>query len=362
MEKKTAINGSLIEFGNLEESAFAELLRTKYSEVQKIILVDENTHDFCLEYLITTFPELESSEVMLLPVGEENKVMEVCFQVWEALSEYGINRNDLIINLGGGVVTDMGGFIASVFKRGIDFIQIPTSLLAMVDAAIGGKTGIDLGPYKNQLGTFTMPVATFIDVRFLHSLPEIERINGLAEVIKHGLIADAELWNDLKAIQPEYLVNPEYLEAITERSAWIKIQVVNADPKEKNVRKLLNFGHTIGHAIEGTFLIEEQTIPHGIAVAYGMIAESFISWRRGMLSADELEEITALLVQIYPKPPVFSAYTDIILQNALNDKKNDAAGIRCVLLRTIGEGVYNELISNEEIREALFYTEAVFAE
>lgn len=247
-------------------------------------MVDENTHDYCLEYLITTFPALESAEIILLPCGEENKVMEVCFQVWEALSEYGINRSDLIINLGGGVVTDMGGFIASVFKRGVAFVHIPTTLLGMVDAAIGGKTGIDMGGYKNQLGTFTMPLVTYVDTRFLATLPAEEWRNGMAESYKHALIGDQVLWNAMQ------LFEEEAREGLIYRSAALKAQIVNRDEKERNERKLLNFGHTIGHALEGFFLLEEAAIPHGTAVAYGMIAESYLSFKRNRISEAELSE------------------------------------------------------------------------
>lgn len=153
-------------FGSLAESPLSQIIRRKFPHSKIVIMVDENTHDHCLEYLLTTFEELTEAEVMLLPAGEENKVLEVCYQVWEALSEYQVGRKDLVINLGGGVVTDMGGFIASVFKRGLEFIQIPTTLLGMVDAAIGGKTGVDLGPFKNQIGVFQQPLQVIIDPAF----------------------------------------------------------------------------------------------------------------------------------------------------------------------------------------------------
>jgi 3-dehydroquinate synthase len=171
-----------IEIGDITQSSLETYIAKYYQQSKVVIIVDENTHDCCLEYLLTSFDFLKEAEVVLLPAGEENKVMEVCFQVWEALTEYGIGRNDLILNLGGGVVTDMGGFIASIYKRGIDFIHIPTSLLGMVDASIGGKTGIDLGVYKNQLGVFNQPKAIFIDPIFLATLSDNEKRNGYAEM------------------------------------------------------------------------------------------------------------------------------------------------------------------------------------
>ena len=248
--KQLTSGASAIEIGSIIESSFGKLLEEKYSNARKIILVDENTHDHCLEYLITSYSVLEEAEVMLLPVGEENKVMEVCFQVWEAFSEYKIVRSDVVINLGGGVVTDMGGFIASIYKRGLDFIHIPTSLLGMVDASIGGKTGIDLGSYKNQLGVFRDPVAVYIDPSFLQTLPGIELVSGYAEMIKHTLIADKEHWKLLHQLDPIRLLQTNHYTEMIERSVEIKAGIVNNDPVEKGRRKILNFGHTIGHAIE----------------------------------------------------------------------------------------------------------------
>lgn len=244
MNQKIEAEGYDIEIGSLASSSFSEFLRG-YSNSKKVILLDENTHDHCLEYLLTAFSGLEDAEVMLLPSGEENKVMEVCFQVWEAWSEYQIGRNDLVINLGGGVVTDMGGFIASIFKRGLNFIQIPTSLLAMVDASVGGKTGIDLGRHKNQLGVFANPEKVYIDPGFLKTLPAEELKNGYSEMLKHGLIADKLHWENLKKINFE---NSENLLALILCSIAIKNKIVLSDPLEKADRKKLNFGHTFGHA------------------------------------------------------------------------------------------------------------------
>lgn len=352
--------GSTIEFGNIEESSFSHDLNTKYAASKKVIMVDENTHDYCLEYILTTFTELESAEVILLPNGEENKVMEVCFQVWEALSEYRINRNDLIINLGGGVVTDMGGFIASIFKRGVHFINIPTSLLGMVDAALGGKTGIDLGMYKNQLGTFTLPVATYIDHRFLNTLPQEEWVNGFAEMLKHGLIADFAFWKKLKSLTPETFSDLATWESLIQEAASIKVAHVVDDITEKGKRKNLNFGHTVGHAIEGSFLVEENPISHGVAVAYGMLGEAYISFKRGMLQKEELYEIVEVILAYYPNPGHLGPYVATILALMTNDKKNDAEGIKCVLLNKIGAATYDQLIIEIEIKEALDFIEEVY--
>lgn len=341
---------SQIELGSIQKSSFQQVLQ-QFNQQKKVIVVDENTHDTCLEYLITSFPELEKAEVILLPAGEENKVMEVCFQVWQAFTEYKVERKDLVINLGGGVVTDMGGFIASIYKRGLSFINVPTSLLGMVDAAIGGKTGIDLDGYKNQLGTFNHPTHVFIDPIFLGTLPEEEIFNGYAEMLKHALIANVEAWESLRVIHSEEeLVTLENIF----RSVSIKLTIVENDPEEKGVRKLLNFGHTIGHALESYFLASTP-ISHGHAVALGMVAESFISWKKGLLSESDFkaieQTITASFPMIFLEPDAVSTIIQLLYQ----DKKNEQGRILCTLLKSIGEGIYNQAISDEEAALSLLH-------
>lgn len=338
-----------IEIGSIVESGLTELLTSNYKDSRIIIIVDENTHDNCLEYLLTSFEPLKDAEVMLLPVGEENKVMEVCFQVWQAMTEYRIGRKDLVINLGGGVVTDMGGFIAAVYKRGVDFIHIPTSLLGMVDAAIGGKTGIDLGPFKNQLGVFKHPKMIFIDPIFLGTLPEEELLNGYAEMIKHALIKDENLFRELAGISSfEELISHELIS----RSVSIKCDIVQKDPEEKNIRKLLNFGHTVGHGIEGYFL-EAAPIAHGHAVALGMIAESFISLKREMLSGESFNRIVGVILKNFPMVSFNDEMMGSISELCLNDKKNEANKINCTLLNAIGDGVIDQFIDEQEIVASL---------
>jgi 3-dehydroquinate synthase len=334
---------SSLEFGSIEQSSFTTLLR-EYANSKIVIMVDENTHDHCLEYMITTFEELKEAEVMLLPAGEENKVMEVCFQVWNALTEYEVGRKDLIINLGGGVVTDMGGFIAAVYKRGVDFVHIPTSLLGMVDASIGGKTGIDLGVYKNQLGVFADPLKVYIDPIFLGTLPENELWNGFAEVIKHALITDRNYWNEIKAIdQASDLIHLDLIE----KAARIKAEIVQRDPKESGERKLLNFGHTIGHAIEGYLLEREEQISHGHAVAIGILMESRLSNRIGMLTDHDLKEIESTLTK-YPLVSIQEEEIDQLIVIMHNDKKNSEGLIKGVLINEIGkceiDFVYDEVV------------------
>ena len=343
-------NAFTIEVGSILDSSLNELLTT-YAQSKIVIIVDENTHDYCLEYLLTSFDSLKESEVMLLPVGEENKVMEVCFQVWQALTDYQVGRKDLVINLGGGVVTDMGGFIASIYKRGIDFIHIPTSLLGMVDASIGGKVGIDLGPYKNQLGVFSHPKKIYIDTIFLGTLPEEELLNGFAEMLKHALINDKSQWEKLKKTPSiDQLID----EKIIIDSIKVKFDLVEKDPLEKNVRKKLNFGHTIGHAIEGYF-IDTTPISHGHAVAIGMLAESFISMKQQRLKSEVFYDIELFLTTKFPMIQLDEDAIKEIIQIAKNDKKNESGRIFCALLNEIGECSIDNEIQENEIADALFY-------
>ena len=344
-----------VEIGSILESSFKDLMMNSYSESKKVILVDENTHDFCLEYLITSFEELKEAEIMLLPVGEENKVMEVCFQVLEALSEYKIGRKDLIINLGGGVVSDMGGFIASIYKRGIDFINIPTTLLSMVDASIGGKTGIDLGKYKNQIGTFSNPSALYVDPIFLNTLPENELLNGYAEMLKHALIFDKAYWEEL--INISSLEELMYSEKIA-YSIQLKNEIVLIDPIEKNERKKLNFGHTFGHAIEGFFL-DKEVVSHGHAVGIGMLAEVFLSYKKGVLNEESWLAIEKVLRTIFPLISFERNNILEFIELMKNDKKNFEGEIKCCLLKEIGKCIIDQNINEKEVEEVFIYLLAI---
>ena len=273
-----------IELGGLLASSFEQLL-AGYASAKKVIIVDENTHEHCLSSLITSFEALNEAEVILLPEGEENKQMEVAFGVWEALTEYEISRHDLIINLGGGMITDIGGFIASCFKRGCSFVNIPTSLLGMVDASIGGKTGVNLGHFKNQIGVFSNPKAVFIDTSFLETLPSVELYSGLAEMIKHGLIQDKMLFN---RVVEQYSDVKQLNQVLLKDCIEVKNTLVKQDPMELGLRKKLNFGHTVGHAIEGHYM-NSLKLSHGHAIAIGMLIEAFISIEHASLNEDDFK-------------------------------------------------------------------------
>ena len=343
-------NNYELEIGSILDSSFASLL-DKYSDVKKIIVSDDNTSEHCVPFLISNYDGLAEAEVVILPAGEENKSLAIVANVWELLTEYGLGRHDLIINVGGGVVTDMGGFIASCYKRGMQFINIPTSLLSMVDASIGGKTGVNLDHYKNQIGVFNDPEAVYIDPIFLSTLESNELLSGYAEMIKHGLIHSTDLFN--KVI--EQLDIPFELELeLLKESIQVKNEVVKRDPLEGGERKILNFGHTIGHVIEGLMLGSEG-MTHGHAVGIGMVFEAYLSTKKGKLSQEEFKTIESAILDVFPVP-TFSN-DDIQSMTALltNDKKNKGGKILCCLLEKIGECTFDHEISEQEVTEVFLH-------
>ncbi|MCH2225097.1 MAG: 3-dehydroquinate synthase [Crocinitomicaceae bacterium] len=340
-------NNYNVEIGNLMESSFSKLL-SEYSDVKKLILVDENTQEHCLSYLITSFDELSDAEVVVLPAGEENKQLGIVGNVWEMLTEYGITRHDLLINLGGGMISDMGGFIASCYKRGFPFVNIPTSLLSMVDASIGGKTGVNLGHFKNQIGVFNNPIALYIDKSFLATLPDHEIKSGYAEMIKHGLIHNAELFDRVMEMMR---TNPNEIDVqLLMDCIQVKNSVVTQDPTEKGLRKILNFGHTFGHAIEGHWM-ERGGMTHGHAVAIGMVMEAKLSELRRMISSQEYDKIENAIIQQYEMPSYSDTDIDAMIALMSNDKKNISETVRTCLLDTIGKCSFDHVIGNAEMKE-----------
>lgn len=338
---------SPIEWGPLLDSSFETQL-SRFTNRKIAILVDENTHDHCLEFLITSFDALAKAEVIMLPAGEDNKVLEVCFQVWETLTEAGFGRQDLLINLGGGMVTDLGGFVASVYKRGLSFIHIPTSLLAMVDAAVGGKTGIDFAGFKNQIGTFAAAQATYIDTGFLQTLPSEEWANGFAELLKHALISDGQLWQDLSGIQD---IQNELRSETIQKGVQIKAEIVGKDPSEIGLRKILNFGHTIGHALESYYLHTDTPLAHGHAVAIGLLLESKLSVGQSSLTQAEFLAIETRIKSLY----TLQIPNDIEGLWALmqHDKKNDNGEVRVCLLTKIGSCIFDQKLVYADLQAAL---------
>jgi len=347
MKPIESINYSVFFENSLQElSAF--LTQKKYSKV--FVLVDSNTEIQCLPTLQKALGSIEFDLIEVTP-GEENKNIDFCIGIWRMLLDFGADRNSIIINLGGGVITDMGGFAASTFKRGIDFVQVPTTLLSQVDASVGGKTGIDMENVKNIIGTFTQPKAVYIHTPFLKTLSDRELRSGYAEVIKHGLIYDVSLFKKLKEIVPKDL-NDE----IIYRSIEIKNEVVINDPFEKGLRKILNYGHTIGHAVE-SYSLKHDKVPllHGEAIAIGFICEAYLSQKRNGLKEEELSVIVDTIRTTYPAYKLNKSNYPDLIDIMKNDKKNNAGQISFSLLSQIGKCSYDIYCTEEEIVESLDY-------
>ena len=327
------------------------LKKNRFSKI--FILVDEHSLQHCLPQLIARVKKLSEAEIIELESGERNKTVEVCTNVWRALGELGADRNALLINLGGGVITDMGGFVASTYKRGIAYVNVPTTLLAQIDASIGGKTGIDLDGLKNEVGVFADPKELFIFSGFLRSLPRREMLSGFAEALKHGLVADASYWEKVKTVN---IADDVSWDEIILKSIRIKSEIVEADPFESGRRKVLNFGHTIGHAMESFFLeAGESTLLHGEAVVAGMICESWLSNQLAGLRENELEDITQTLLQLYGKINVNSISDHRLIELMRHDKKNESGIIYFTLLDAIGKPTIHKKAVAADIIEALNY-------
>ncbi|MFY0624749.1 MAG: 3-dehydroquinate synthase [Reichenbachiella sp.] len=313
------------------------------------LLVDENTKEHCLYKILPALPE---HYLMEIKSGEENKNLSTCEDIWLAMTEAGFDRKALLINLGGGVIGDMGGFAATAYKRGFDFLNIPTTLLSQVDASVGGKLGIDFHGFKNHIGFFKEPKNVLIHTDFFKTLPEKEVRSGFAEVIKHGLIFDKSYWEKVKMIDP---FNTSWDEVV-ETSINIKKEVVTQDPFESGLRKILNFGHTIGHAVESYFLEQPgKRLLHGEAIAVGMICEAYLSKKITGLSSEELDEIVNYLTQVYSPITIDPKLFDDILHLTLQDKKNEGGVVQFSLLKSIGECAVNIPISVADMVDSLFY-------
>lgn len=325
---------------------------TDLKPTQLLILVDENTHEHCLPTLLGNLEIEIPFEIIEIEAGEEMKTLETAAQLWEILTEFETDRKALMINLGGGVITDMGGFIASTYKRGIPFINIPTTLLGMCDASIGGKTGIDHQFLKNIIGTFAHPEQIFVFPEFLQTLPFEELRSGFAEMLKHGLITDEQHWTDLISIEE---LTPEHVFPFIEKSMKIKQNVVEQDFTEQNIRKTLNFGHTIGHALESLFLLKGKPIMHGEAVALGMICETKISFLQDLISEETSNEIVSNIQKYYPHVDIKAFSVEEIVHLMKNDKKNSAGNINFSLLTGRGRSTFNCSVSLENIKTSLLY-------
>lgn len=332
---------------------FHEFLRQE-NFTKIFVLVDSNTHVHCLSSFLQKLETNVEIEVLEIEAGEEHKTIETCNSLWEALSELGGDRRSLLVNLGGGVVTDLGGFVAAAFKRGIACVHFPTTLLSMVDAALGGKNGVNLGALKNQVGIIKKPEMVVVDISFLASLPPSEMRSGLAEMLKHGLIADEDYWNRLKSLKDLDLTD---LEGLISESIEIKENVVAQDPYEKGLRKSLNFGHTLGHGIESYFLEnpEKQKMLHGEAVAAGMVLAAYLSTELEGFPKEKRDDINRIITSIYGKTDFTEEDQKKIIDLLKFDKKNEGGKINFVLLRQIGEPVIDREVPNTFLLEAFRY-------
>jgi 3-dehydroquinate synthase len=316
------------------------------------ILVDENTFKCCYPKFIPNLQTDKKIEVIEIESGEINKNLETCIGVWNAITELGGDRKSLLITLGGGVITDLGGFVASCFKRGIDFVNIPTTLLSMVDASVGGKTGVDLGVLKNQIGLFANPEMVLVDTDYLTTVSEREIKSGTAEIIKYGITYDITLFNQIK--------NNKNLkiEDLIFRSIEIKNEVVLKDPKEQNIRKILNFGHTLGHAIESFYLEsdDKESLTHGEAIAIGMVCESYMSSKILNFPIKNVVEIKKVILSIYNKTDLLIEDFSGILELLKHDKKNVKGRVNFVLLNDYEDYKLDCEVSNDLIIESMkFY-------
>lgn len=325
---------------------------TEQNPSQIFILVDENTHENCIPALLANLETEIPFEIIEIEAGEDAKTIATATQLWEILAEYKADRKSLLLNLGGGVITDMGGFVASTYKRGIKFLNIPTTLLAMCDASIGGKTGIDHQYLKNIVGTFANAEHILVYPPFLETLEFVELRSGFAEMLKHGLIACENHWNDLIALEE---ITSENVAPHIENSMMIKENVVVKDFKEENIRKILNFGHTIGHAVESLFLKTGNIIPHGEAVALGMIAETHLAFLENLISEEIANTVIENIRKFYPYISIKDFTNDDIINLMINDKKNNHGKINFSLIEGIGKCNYDYKVSADNIEKSLDY-------
>lgn len=329
-------------FGSEEKEGFLRNEIEDLSPSSVFVLTDQNTDHLCLPEFKSKFLDQVSFHHISIPAGEIEKNIKTCTRIWKEMIFHHADRNALLINLGGGVITDVGGFVASLYKRGCHFIHIPTTLLGMVDAAIGGKNGVDLGYLKNIIGVVQKPKFTYIHTHFLNTLSRSELESGWAELIKHALIADAGLWDLIKSLKK--LSIPEH--DVLKRAVLIKDNIVKQDPYEKSIRKTLNYGHTVGHAIESLLLANKAPVKHGHAIAIGMIIENIIAVNKGHLAQGDAVEIENFITQHY------SSILDIdphkVVRNMLHDKKNVNKEIRLALITKIGSSIHDVSCSENE--------------
>jgi len=341
---------------HFQENAYSNL-NTYFTEnfhSKVFILVDTNTKKYCLPVFLKKASWISDAEIIEIEAGESFKNIETCTHLWSILSEKGADRKSIMINLGGGVITDMGGFVASTFKRGLRFINIPTTLLSMVDASVGGKTGVDLGALKNQIGLFSSPEMVLVDMDFLRTVSQREMRSGLAEIIKYGFTFDHELWETIKGFHD---VSLEKIAPLVHRSVDIKNNVVLEDLLENSIRKSLNFGHTIGHAIESYFLDAPQktNLTHGEAIAAGMVIEMYYSSKIYGFPMEHTEALKSFVEKFYGR--INLERQDIVPITGLmkHDKKNVSGKVNFVLLEDLEKCQLDVQVGPQLIEEGILF-------
>ncbi len=338
--------------GNLESTLTAAITECPHDKL--FVLVDETTEKLCLP-IVSNFPCLQQARHIVVGATDSHKTLETLSYVWSELQRLGATRHSLMVNLGGGMVTDLGGFAASTFKRGLAYINIPTTLLSMVDASVGGKTGINFGGLKNEIGVFNNARVVILDTIFLRTMDHENILSGYAEMLKHGLIADEKTWAEL--IGQDLLVKSKGFPAALEKSIAVKQRIVTEDPTEKGLRKALNLGHTAGHAFE-SLALERKPILHGYAVAYGLVVELYLSCIKTGFPMDKMRQTVQFIKEHYGRMTVTCDDYPRLLELMHHDKKNQGCDINFTLLSDIGDIRIDQTASEEEIKEALdFYRE-----
>ena len=343
MKQKVVISG------NLERDLVNAISECEHDRI--FVLTDETTQQLCWPK-IKNFKALKNSTPIIIKATDTHKNLDTLSQVWQALSNGGATRHSLMINLGGGMVTDLGGFAASTFKRGIDFINIPTTLLAMVDASVGGKTGINFGGLKNEIGVFSDSRFVIINTQFLDTLDHDNICSGYAEMLKHGLISDERTWAELVTFD---LDNPDLsqLQRMVAESIKVKERIVEADPHEHGIRKALNLGHTMGHAFESFAMRRGTPILHGYAVAYGLVSELYMSARKTAFPTDRMHQTVRFIRENYGTINITCDDYPTLIELMHHDKKNTSGIINFTLLGNVGDIRINQTANEEEIKEAL---------
>ena len=325
----------------------------KVAHDKLFVLTDTTTQELCWP-VVRDFAVMQQAQTITIQSTDEAKTLETLAYVWSALQKGGATRHSLLVNLGGGMVTDLGGFAASTFKRGMAYINVPTTLLSQVDASVGGKTGINFGGLKNEIGVFNCAQSVILSSMFLRTLDRENLLSGYAEMLKHGLLSTTENWAELlnfNITEPDY----DILLGLVAKSVSIKEGIVTEDPTEKGIRKALNLGHTAGHAIESLALQEGRTVLHGYAVAWGLLMELYLSARKCGFPAKELHQMEAYIKEHYGKFHYECRHYETLCDFMSHDKKNQGGNINFTLLGGIGDIRINQTATKDEIEEMLDY-------